>query len=43
MDGSTSMTDNWLATKGVIRDMLGNWKGGFRKHLDRCSIFNAEL
>ncbi|KAH1046853.1 hypothetical protein J1N35_037637 [Gossypium stocksii] len=43
MDRFTSMTDNWSAAGGVIRDSLGNWKEGFRKHLARCSIPNVEL
>ncbi|TYH49989.1 hypothetical protein ES332_D10G174200v1 [Gossypium tomentosum] len=43
MDGFTSMTDNWSTAGGVIRDSLGNWTEGFRKHLARCSIPNVEL
>ncbi|MBA0736674.1 hypothetical protein Gogos_010197 [Gossypium gossypioides] len=42
-DWSTSMIDNWSIVGGVIRDSLGNWKEGFKKHLGRCSILNTEL
>jgi hypothetical protein len=27
----------------IIRDHIGNWLGGFAKHIDICSTFTAEL